>query len=366
MVTALNLSIYAQGMVTAVGFSGVTTCAAMRGGVSGIQIDNLWDSTAGDYMSVGRPHLPQWWEGSSKWARVVAPAIVECLTAVQEEAQLSQLREPDEIPILVVLPPMDRPLRHHGLEQTVLDGLAHELGRPLPQGSQAIAGGRTGILPALRAAQELFGSRRAELCIVAGVESYLRQALVEHYLEKDRLMCADNSSGFVLGEAGCAVLVGRSSRAGLHELMVTGAGQGTELSGIGGDEDNTVTGQGLTTAVRQALSQARLQYYNINLAITDLNGEHFRFKEHSLADGRLDRVPPGGHSLRPYGYMEIWHPIEYLGEIGAALFPCMLGWAFEIGRKGYGQGPHILLHAGEDNGDRVAIVTQFKAKEASP
>ena len=43
--------------------------------------------------------------------------------------------------------------------------------------------------------------------MVAGVDSYLQQEVLDHYVELRRVLTASNSNGFLPGEAGCAVLV---------------------------------------------------------------------------------------------------------------------------------------------------------------
>jgi 3-oxoacyl-[acyl-carrier-protein] synthase-1 len=125
-----------------------------------------------------------------------------------------------------------------------------------------------------------------------------------------------------------------------------------------------VSGEGLTTAVRQALTEAGIEFNQLEFVISDLNGERFKFKEAMICAGRLDRLRPEGQPSRRFGNLAIWHPIEFVGEIGAAIFPCMLGWAFEAGRKGYNPGMDCLLYAGEDSGERVALATRMRVEAA--
>ena len=66
---------------------------------------------------------------------------------------------------------------------------------------------------------------------------------------------------------------------------------------------------------------------------------------------RFDHAP----RKRP---LELWHPIEYLGEIGAAILPCLLAWTAHALRHGYAPGPRALCHIGSDDGQRMALVLQ--------
>jgi len=353
-----TVSILAQGMVTAVGSNGKSTCAAMRAGVSGIGEANLWDFTVGENLVAGRPQMHQWWEGAGMLVELLAPAVTQCLDAAVDVPDVGRTVDPQKIPIVIILPPPDRPHRAPDLSRLVLDTLGPKLGFSLPKGSCAVTGGRTGIATALEQAVNLMAN--SGMCVIAGVESFLRQVLVEHYINEERLFCGVNSNGFIPGEAACAVLVGSSGSTSGPELIIRGIGAGLEPAGTGGDAETIVTGAGLTLATKQALSAAGIEYSALEFTISDLNGERFKFKEVVISQARLDRLPPEGVPLRKLGYLDMWHPIEFIGEVGAAIFPCILGWAFEAGCKNYARGAYCLLHASEDAGPRVAIVTQFK------
>src|SRR5260370_29849412 len=123
-------------MVTAAGFNSRSTCAAIRAGVSGVGKDNIWDPSAGENMSVGRPHTPQWWEGPDMLAELAAPAISECLAALPKGI------ERKNIPILIILSPADRPCREPELEQTVIAGIPDPLHSTPTAGWPHIRSGR--------------------------------------------------------------------------------------------------------------------------------------------------------------------------------------------------------------------------------
>jgi 3-oxoacyl-[acyl-carrier-protein] synthase-1 len=198
-------------------------------------------------------------------------------------------------------------------------------------------------------------------CVVAGVESFLRQPIVDHYISEGRLLCSTNSNGFSPGEAAGAVLLALSEHVRGPQLVVRGTGVAMDPSGAGGTPQHAVTGTGLTDAVRQALAEAGMAFWQIDLRLSDANGEHFKFKEVAFTDARLSRPRPASVPPRRLGYLDHWHPIEFLGEVGAAIFPILLGQAYDAGRQRHLDGPHVLLHAGEDDGERAAVVTEFRA-----
>lgn len=339
-----HLAVQASGMVTAVGFNAPSTCAAIRAGISGVRVDNLWDPTAGEYLRAARPRTPQWWEGPDMLAELAAPVVRECLVALPDASARAA-------PVVVLLSPGDRPEREPDLDRIVLGELERRLGA-LPPGSCALAEGRTGIHPALVKAGELFSSGAAEHVVIVGVDTFLRQDVVDAYLAQRRILTAENSNGFIPGEAACAVLVAPAARDPAGELRVVGSGSGREPGTILGEDP--LTGDGLTHALKGALGQARLAMAAMQYWLTDQNAEHYKAKECTIAQIRLERRD------RPAPrQFEIWHPIEFLGEIGAAIGPCLLGLALDAARGGWAPGPLALAHVGEDSGARAAFVLRW-------
>jgi 3-oxoacyl-[acyl-carrier-protein] synthase I len=355
---APGLSVVGYGMWTALGPDGPSSIAGLRGQIIGSETGNLWDPTAGANLSSFRVAAHQWWEGPSFVPELAAPPIEECLAQVANLGSGSLRPSASEIPILVAVAPKDRPGRPGNLETLVMEGLARKLGRPLPPGSGVTGGGRTGLPHLLSTAARQMD--RFPFQILVGAESLLSQVIVEHYISRSRLLCGANTSGFTVGEAGAALLVARTGLVEAPELAITGMGTGVERGRDGGSREAATTGDGLTQAIRSALAVTGIPFYDFPALIGDLNGEHFKFKEQMMAQMRLDRAPPEGRSRRPRGYVEHWNLIEYAGEIGAALMPAQLAWAFEMGRAGLLPQGRALCFAGEDDGRRVALTAEIR------
>lgn len=98
---------------------------------------------------------------------------------------------------------------------------------------------------------------------------------------------------------------------------------------------------------------------DMDYRISDLNGEHYGFKDATYLQARLDR-PPAGQKVDPSWFMDLWHPIEYVGEIGAAFGPLALALALEANRKGYAPSPMTLCHFSNDDGRRGAVVANYQ------
>jgi 3-oxoacyl-[acyl-carrier-protein] synthase-1 len=228
--------------------------------------------------------------------------------------------------------------------------LCDRLGGELPAGSGILAGGRCAVTDLMRNAQAQIGTYPVQ--IIIGVESFLSKPIIDHYIKAGRLMCAANSSGFIPGEAATGLIITAADATDLPQLKLTGHGTAHE-------DENAPAVTALTTAIRKALAMGQIKMSDVCALVSDLNGEHAKFKEASIAGIRLDRLPEGGSKTRPLGYYEHWNVVETIGEVGAAVLPAAIGLAFEAGRMGQLGGPHVLFHAGEDNGRRDAIIGEF-------
>lgn len=342
-----RLAVKASGMVTAVGFNSPASLAAIRAGIRNVNETNLWDAESGTYLSAGRVPLPHWWVGLGKLAELVAPAIHECLVAAQPVPATS-------IPVLLGVSSSDRPFRFIGLDEQILGEIEHRLGFKLHTASRVIPRDHVSVVVALREAQELIGSGQAPCCIVAAVDSLVQQDLVEYYLEKRRILTPTNSNGFSPGEAGSALLVAPTGGRRTEELEILGTGMALERATI--ESDEPLRGDGLIQAIGEAFRESELTIEDVHYRITDLNGEHYKFKEMVLAMIRYERKP------KPKLF-DLWHPIEYIGDVGAAIGSTVLGVALHGGQKEYGIGPTVLSTLGNDNGERAAVVVTFRAGE---
>lgn len=334
-----GIAVLGCGMVSALGFNAPASLAALRAGVSAVQALPWTDFESGEPLRGAKVSLPQWSEGLEKLADLVAPAIRECL--LQADAA------PADVPLFIGVAARHRAGRPARLEEDLLDEVQARLGlRPHPQ-SRLFPLDEAGCAHALLAARAVLDQGPERQLVVAGVDSFLSQPMLDAYLEQRRLITPGNSNGFFPGEAAAAVLVGAPGRRPRDELRILGAGVGLEPAPIGGTQP--LRAVGLTTAMRQALDDAGVALKDVAYRLTDLTGEHYRFKEAAFAAGRLN----GGEREGP---LDLWHPIEYVGAVGAAVLPCLLAQAMHAAREGYAPGPLALCHVGSEEGARAAFV----------
>jgi 3-oxoacyl-[acyl-carrier-protein] synthase-1 len=325
-----------------VGFNAPASLAAMRAHLRNVREVGLWDPESAAGPPVGKVDLPQWWVGLGKLADLVAPAIHECLQAAKPTP-------PGEIVLLLGLPSADRPHRVEGLDTALLAEIEARLSCRFHQRSAVLAQGHVSAAVGLHAASELIERQGVGLVIIAAVDSLLDEDLKAHYLERRRLLTPENSNGFSLGEAGAAVLVGKAGQR--DGLRILGLGFGRESATI--ESDLPLKADGLAAAIRGALGESSSTMDDVQYRITDLNGEHYKFKEMLLAMMRFPYKP------KPR-VLDLWHPNEHLGDVGAAIGPIVLATALDAARKDYAVGPRVLCTFGNDDGARAAIVAQHE------
>ena len=336
----LSLSVAAAGMVTAVGYNAAATLAAMRAGVSGIRTLAWEDPESGEPYRCARISLPQRWGGAGLLADLAAPAILECLSHAADQTLSA-------VPLLLGVSNPSRPGRPAAPSERVMSAICERIGGSLHPSTRVFATDQTGCAHALLEAQRILEQGLASEVIIAGVDSFIDRETVDAFAQRRRILTAANSNGFLPGEAGAAVLLTAAPDAG--GVRITGWGQSHETANV--ESTQPLRGIGMTQAVRAALGAAGTDLDSIAFRLTDLSGEHYKFKEAMFVAMRLGKKPRG----EP---LPMWHPIEFLGEIGAAIVPCLLAWITHAVREGYAPGARALCHVGSDDGDRTAFIVE--------
>jgi 3-oxoacyl-[acyl-carrier-protein] synthase-1 len=285
--------------------------------------------------------LEQPWRGRTKLAKMAAKAIAECLEDIPR-------KECTGIPLLLCVAEPERPGRLEGLDDQLLLDIQQELDARFAPESAIVAHGHISVAIALAQARKLIHEGNAQHVLIAAADSLVTWPTLSFYEREARLLIARNSNGFVPGEAGGALLVGRPS--GNGELLCSGIGFGVEQAHI--DTGEPLRAEGLTLAIKGALTDAVCEMHDLDYRITDLSGEQYYFKEAALALSRTLR--------KRKEEFDIWHPAECIGESGAAAGIAVLAVASAACRKAYSAGPNILAHMANDAGQRAAAVLNFR------
>ena len=273
------LAVLATGMISGVGLDSPSSCAAMRCAIDGFAETRFMDR-GGEWIVGSAAPLDPPVRGREKIVRMAAAAIGECLAAAEVAAA--------EIPLLLCVAEEDRPGRLYGLDDTLLNDLAKQLGVPRNADSAVIALGRVGGAQAIRRARELIDAGYPG-CIVAGADSFLIAGTLAAMEENRRLLTSENSDGFIPGEAGAAVLLGPGKEQSQQELLCLGIGFGTEKATV--DSGEPLRADGMAEAVLAAIADSKCDYDKLDYRISDANGEQYRFKEAYLSLASHDAHP---------------------------------------------------------------------------
>lgn len=338
------LRIINTGMVTGVGLDAPSSCAAIRCGINNFEETRFMDQ-GGEWIIGSEVPLKEPWRGRTKLMELIKPAIMECLSVVEPSMY-------NQIPLFLCLAEKERPGRLQGLDESFLADLQTALGIHFHEQSQVINGGRVSGVLALKYARKFIFENRLPFCMIAGVDSFLSWPTLVHYQDNERLLTSTNSNGFIPGEAGAAVLLGPLHKTDQPEMVLMGVGMGKEEAVV--ESEQPLRADGLVQAIKNVLSDCEIQMHDLDFRITDANGEQYYFKEAALALTRILR--------QRKEEFDIWHPVDCVGEVGAAIAPCIVSAAVAACRKDFAPGKRILCHLGNDSGDRAAMVLGYFAE----
>jgi 3-oxoacyl-[acyl-carrier-protein] synthase-1 len=333
--SAQPIAIKSASLITSVGLTAASSCAAIRAKISNPTETRCVDS-ADEWIMAHQVPFDQPWRGLTKLTKMAVMAIEDCLASVSPV-------DWSRLPVLLCAAEQDRPGRIAGIDDQLLNGIANELGVTFGPESTLICHGRTSVAVALIHARDLIYRKSVERALIVATDSLVTRRTLTHYEQHDRLLTPSNSNGFIPGEGACAFLIGKPTDQ--RELVCTGIGFGIETAHI--DSGAPLRGDGLVHAHKTALAESGLSIDDVDYRVTDLSGEHYYFKEAHFAFARLRRRK---------GDPELWHPAECIGAGGAAIGGACLAVARAAVERGYAPGNTALLHFSDDDGRRASVV----------
>lgn len=350
-------AIVSMGVVCPVGLDAEQTAASVRAGTARKQESAIMDErfvpiVLGYLPDEVLPPLEVALEGrvgltslQRRLLRLGSPALQE---AVVEGFDSS------ETPMLLAAPRASS-MRAPIVEHEFFEMLALQSGVSFATGdSQIVAVGRAGFFSAMQLAMDDYLSNgRAELVWVGGVDSYVDLYRLSILQGEGRLARPDVFDGFTPGEGAAFFLLSTREacdRRGVKPLAyVSGVGVGKEEGHRYSEEP--YRGDGLAAAVADLAAQ-RAQSGSTERAqmvMAGLNGESFNAKEWGVAHLRNRELFAE--------QLQVEHPAEYTGDMGAALAPIMMGVAAKWINATHAAGP-ALVWASSDQAERgAAFVT---------
>ncbi len=307
------LELVGMGAQTPLGLEPRAVAAAVRAGLSRFE-ERDWLRRRSDgeptLVSLVETFDPRW-TARDRMRRLGIAAAAQALAPLQERAAGEGSRVAP-IPLALSVPPL-RPGAVEGDAVALAGEIAGGLPVPVDRGLSGIfASGQDGALAALSYAAGLLAHRRAEACLVGGVDSLRDQELLDWLEGLGRLKGGEAPTGLIPGEGAAFLLVcteafRRRARLTAFCRVTPPVRTGEPSPWYGGQP---CTGAGLTAALQGALEAGLGRDERADVTWCDLNGEAWRADEWSYAYLRTsDRH---GEPLR------LRHPADSLGDLGSA------------------------------------------------
>lgn len=208
--------------------------------------------------------------------------------------------------------------------------------------SRTFPRGRASGLLALETAVAAIREGREEIIVVGGVDSYVDRPRLAKLEEAERLRAGPVHDGFVPGEGAAFVVL---ARPGLAKpwASVLAAASGLEPGHVSSEAPHRA--EGLSTVCRRLADE--LPGAHIRSVWSGFNGESFWAHEWGVARLRL-----GSFIAEPSRFE---HPMEVMGDPGAALGPLLVALAAHGLQRSVMVGPSLVF-CGSDGEDRAAVV----------
>lgn len=363
MAQANDIAVVSAGVVSSIGLTAASTCAAIRASFDNFQethfVDEVNESLLGAPVTPGLLGLEQEADGSIlggevKLARMFVRAATECVLAAGGiDATVTAL--------LLLGPESSRPgFSIEKLERCYV-ACEEAVGKSFHDASRILQGGSPGLAHALIYARQLLIEGKVNKVLIAGIDSLLNTEDINDALANERLLSSNNADGFIPGEAAACVLVTRLDQVA-PTIPLPGGGSAPRpavltVAGVGVAEESALLqdhqpsrGLALAHAMRNALEEAQQPAHAIHARWSDISAESYFFEEASYAWSRVLRV----RSPEGYGFHT---PMNRVGHVGAAMGPMILAALLDGARKAWAEGPAALIQLSSAGAPRGAIVT---------
>lgn len=358
----MALALTGVGMVTALGYGAVGSCAAIRAGLSRPrELDGFTvaDGEGGSHTVVGHP-IEGYAEGffrAGAWLRLAAGGLED----LSHRAGLPSSREAGfwKRTGLIALTPLVEQERMgwsleeqpNALRESFALPLVQRLRWPIASEHVRVLGlGHCGLALGLQQARALIAERHLDRIVLVGADSYLDPGSLAWLYEDDRLKGPQRPAGLMPGQAGTSVLVESQAAA-----RARGAVPRLQLKAVAVSEVEASPrpapvsiGRSLARTIMEALDEAGQHEPFQGHLVLDLNGEEWRALSWGHAQVHLA-------SRVSFDQCRNHVPAESLGDVGAASGPLGVGVAaYALLRPS--EGEHALICAISDRGQIGVIL----------
>lgn len=338
MATGQAAEVLAVGMVTPLGLTAGASAAAVRAGITRIRQTALHDRKlqpvrAGFLDDEHLEQLPAPLRRATQAATARHQRLLRLASPALQEAARGCPAPP---PLLLALP---EPLADSGdpVGPDFLKQLVQLSQVPIDiRQSQHFRLGRAGGMAALERALQLLRGGWSRYVLVGGVDSLVDVALTASLNSEGRLHTAGLSDGLVPGEGAAFLLLGTTRRGWPAQqgpcARVLAASTAQEEGHL--YSEKPYLGEGLAQAFQDLFEPLTQQVPRIRTVYAGLNGESFWAKEWGVAYLR--------HSRYFEEQFRTEHPVEFMGDPGAALGPMMVALSVLGIQRGYREAPCLV------------------------
>lgn len=344
-----SMNIVSAGAATNVGLSLSTTTAAIRAGLDRFQETTFYDEFKEPI--IGAPIAPESIAYKKQHRTGGKTHLSNLLTLVIEECLVNAgitMPLPTSVPLLF----LGDDTRSHPLADAIQLCLSQMQDFIQPDGNtpriiQGFTQGEASCAFAISAAEKYL-QQGAPFVLIAAADSWLNVSDIESSLNQQRLLTSENSAGFIPGEGAAAILLAHPTKEhAARSLHVCGLGIGQEQATLSSDQP--CYGQGMASAIKNALAQANMPIHTIGLRVSDISGEEYFFEEAAYAWARLLR------ESQPLGHQHLM-PATSVGQIGCVFGPLSIAYLWQLLKNQRLFFENILLHLSSAQAERSAIV----------
>jgi 3-oxoacyl-[acyl-carrier-protein] synthase-1 len=332
----MSVSIVKVAARTPLGLNARQTGFLVRAGFPAMSEAPLSDATGKAITMAFVPTIDSRLVGPERLVMLAAPALEE-VASIAWDGKVGVKIALDEGYV-------DAPLVSRLLDAMVKRILPSAFVEVAPRGEAALGA----LLPEAVGALE---ARQVDVVVLGGVHSDYDPRAIAALESSGRLFSSDNLDSRIPGEAAGFVVLIRDEYAARKALSpiarILGAGIGKERATPANDAP-AHEAQGATAALEKATKPLLDAGQTAGWLLTDLTFEMHRMREWQSAFARFQDVLG-----RPY---VIESPAQRMGYLGAAAMPVLAGLSATAWEHGYGPSETAIVMAGNDGGDRAAMV----------
>ena len=338
------------GMITPLGANARMTAAMVKVGLSAYQSSDYATQPGDQPITMARvpravfdarqTQIDPGRYQSAQYDRIVIMAIL----ALREALAGHSIQKP--VPLILAMPE-EHAQAPYPPNDLLIRNLVAQQDLPLnPHMVRYVDSGRAAGIEGLALAQHLLAQQKADFVLIGGADSYWDASRVAALDSQARVLAPGRQDGFAPGEgAGFLLLTGHADKARVRDGYAVALRQpasGEEPGHLYSDEPYRA--EGLDRVFKKVLQDYTGD--GIKAIYSSMNGERYWGKEYGVAFLR--------NSMHFHDPVDVEHPAEGFGDLGAATAPVLIALAAEDLWKRPGPATH-LVYSSSDGPMRAAV-----------